>query len=88
MLAVREKVNLTPFLPLVYYCAMNFWKLVKELRRRRVFRVAGIYLIGAWVWLQVMDVIAEPAGLPAWSMTLLLYVEVLLFPVAVFLGLR
>ena len=67
---------------------MNFWKLVKELRRRRVFRVAGIYLIGAWAWLQVMDVIVEPAGLPAWSMTLLLYVEVLLFPVAVFLGWR
>jgi len=67
---------------------MNLWKLAREMRRRRVFRVAGIYLIGAWVWLQVMDVIVEPAGLPAWSMTLLLYVEILLFPVAVFLGWR
>jgi len=67
---------------------MNFWKLAREMRRRRVFRVAGIYLIGAWVLLQVMDVVAEPAGLPAWSMTLALYIAVLMFPVAVFLGWR
>ena len=67
---------------------MNFWQLVKEMKRRRVFRVAGLYLIGAWVLLQVGDVIVEPAGLPVWSMTLLLYLEVLAFPVAVFLGWR
>ncbi len=67
---------------------MNFWQLVKEMKRRRVFRVAGLYLIGAWVLLQVGDVIVEPAGLPVWSMTLLLYLEALAFPVAVFLGWR
>jgi hypothetical protein len=42
--------------------------LFRELRRRRVFRLAGLYLIGAWLILQIADVLLEPLGLPAWSM--------------------
>lgn len=61
---------------------------IRELRRRRVFRAAGFYLVGAWGLLQVGDVIVEPAGLPDWSMTALLYLLVLGFPIAVFLGWR
>lgn len=67
---------------------MGLWRLAKELRRRRVFRVAGFYFVGAWVLLQVGDVVAEPAGLPAWSMTFLLYLILLGFPFALFLGWR
>lgn len=33
------------------------WKLVLELRRRRIFRTAGFYIIGAWVFLQVADLV-------------------------------
>ena len=62
--------------------------LVRELRRRRVFRGAGFYVLGAWLLLQVGDVIVEPAGLPGWTMTALLYVAILGFPLAVFLGWR
>ena len=29
------------------------WQFVRELRRRRVFRVAGIYVVAAWVAVQV-----------------------------------
>ena len=61
---------------------------VRELRRRKVFRGAALYLVGAWFVLQVGDVIAEPAGLPTWTMTVLLYVAVIGFPFAVFLGWR
>ena len=61
---------------------------VRELRRRRVFRGAVLYVVGAWVVLQVADVIAEPAGLPPWTMTALLYIAAIGFPVAVFLGWR
>ncbi|HKJ18754.1 MAG TPA: tetratricopeptide repeat protein [Xanthomonadales bacterium] len=67
---------------------MKFLGVLKELRRRRVFRVAGIYLVGAWVLLQVTDVVAEPAGFPAWTMTLLLYLVILGFPIAMFMGWR
>ena len=59
-----------------------------DLRRRKVFRAIGLYLVGAWVLLQIGDVIAEPAGLPDWSMTLLLYILIGFFPLAIFLGWR
>ena len=63
-------------------------KLVRELRQRRVFRGAGYYLLIAWIVLQVGDVIVEPAGLPAWSMTALLYLLMLGFPLAMVLSWR
>jgi TolB-like protein/Tfp pilus assembly protein PilF len=50
--------------------------------------VAGFYLVGAWVVLQVGDVIVEPAGLPAWSMTALLYLVIAAFPLAMYIGWR
>ena len=56
--------------------------------RRRVFRVAGIYLVGAFCAMEVADVISGPAGLPAWTPTALLYLLALGFPLAVFLGRR
>jgi len=59
-----------------------------ELRRRRVFRGIGYYLVGAWTLLQVAEVIAEPAGLPAWTMTALLYLAVIGFPLAVWIAWR
>jgi TolB-like protein len=62
--------------------------IINELRRRRVFRGAALYLVGSWLVLQVGDVIAEPAGLPPWTMTVLLYVAAIGFPLAVFLGWR
>ncbi|GAB5413672.1 MAG: hypothetical protein Cons2KO_12750 [Congregibacter sp.] len=63
-------------------------KLIRELRQRRVFRGAGYYLLIAWGVLQVGDVIVEPAGLPAWSMTALLYLLMLGFPIAMVLSWR
>jgi adenylate cyclase len=38
-----------------------------ELRRRRVFRTAGAYLVVAWLVLQVADVTFQPLGVPQWS---------------------
>lgn len=67
---------------------MNPNGLIARLRKRRVFRSAGYYVLGSWVLLQVGDVVSEPAGLPAWSMTALLWVLVLGFPMALFLGWR
>lgn len=61
---------------------------ILELRRRHVFRGIGYYLVGAWTLLQVAEVIAEPAGLPAWTMTALLYLAVIGFPLAVWVAWR
>lgn len=62
--------------------------LIRELRRRKVFRGAAIYLVATWAVLQVVDVIGDAAGLPGWTMRVLLYVAVIGFPLAVFLGWR
>ena len=64
------------------------FSILRELRRRKVFRGAALYLVGAWLVLQVADVVAEPAGLPSWTMTVLLYIAGIGFPVALFLGWR
>ena len=59
--------------------------LVTELRRRRVFRLLGIYIVGAWVVLQVADLAFQSWGLPAealryvWGGALLLFPAVLVF---------
>ncbi len=42
-----------------------------ELKRRNVFRVAALYLVAAWVLLQVGDLLFGLLGLPAWTNKLL-----------------
>ena len=53
-----------------------------EFRRRRVFRVAGAYLVAAWILIQLGSATFEPLGLPAWSMRLLLVLLALGFLLA------
>ena len=55
---------------------------ITELRRRRVFRTAGIYIVGAWLLLQVADVLFPILGVPEWGLRLILGVLVLCFPLA------
>lgn len=43
-----------------------------ELRRRRVFRVAAVYVVASWILIQFGSAVFEPLGLPSWSMRLLL----------------
>jgi adenylate cyclase len=53
-----------------------------ELRRRKVFRVAGVYLVAAWLAIQVADAVFEPLGLPAWALKLVIVLAALGFPLA------
>ncbi len=55
---------------------------VDELRRHRVFRVAGVYAVVALVVLQVADLVFRAPVLPAWPFTLLLVFALLGFPIA------
>ncbi len=57
-----------------------------ELRRRSVFKVAGVYLVGIWIVLQVAEVTFEPLHFPDWWMTALTIVAVLGLPIAVVLA--
>jgi TolB-like protein/Tfp pilus assembly protein PilF len=58
----------------------------RELRRRRVFRTAGIYIVGAWLLLQVADVLFPGWGLPDAAINILFIAAVLGFPLALVFG--
>jgi serine/threonine-protein kinase len=60
--------------------------LISELRRRKVFRVALIYAVGAWGVLQAVDVLGALAGLPDWTLRAVLVALVAGFPVAMLLS--
>lgn len=64
----------------------RFSEYLEELKRRKVVRVAVTYVIGAWLLLQVADATFEPMNLPDWSISLVLWLLVLGFPVAVMLA--
>ena len=58
---------------------MGFWQ---ELRRRRVYRMAGFYIVGAWLVIQVADVFFPAWGLPETALRFLIVAAVLCFPIA------
>lgn len=58
----------------------------EELRRRKVFRVGGLYLVGAWLILQIVDVVIPALFLPEWTISLILYLLVLAFPLILVLA--
>lgn len=60
--------------------------LFDELKRRKVFRVAAGYLVLGWVLIQVADTIAPMMNLPEAAPRFVLFLLIVLFPVAVFLA--
>ena len=66
----------------------DFSRLMVEMRRRHVFRVTGIYIVAAWVVLQVCDLAFDSFGLPAQAMRFVWLALVVLFPLAVVWGWR
>jgi adenylate cyclase len=58
----------------------------EELKRRKVVRVCIAYLVGSWLLLQIADATFEPLNLPEWSTTMVLWLLILGFPVALFLA--
>ena len=55
----------------------SFWQ---ELKRRRVWRTVAVYAAVSWGVLQLADVVWEPLGLPSWTMTLVIVLVALGFP--------
>jgi TolB-like protein/Flp pilus assembly protein TadD len=53
-----------------------------ELKRRKVFRVAAVYLVGAWLLVQVAGTTFEPMGLPPWTLKLVITLAALGLPLA------
>ena len=61
-------------------------KIFYDLRRRRVFRLAGLYIIGAWVVIEVASVLFPAWSIPDAALRYLFIAAVLLFPVALVFG--
>ncbi len=60
--------------------------LYAELRRRHVFRVAGAYLVGMWLVLQVAETTFEPLRLPEWWLTALTILVIVGLPIVLVLA--
>jgi adenylate cyclase len=61
-------------------------RLLADFRRRRVFRVAAVYAVVAFVLLEVMDALFPALLLPDWADTLVAVLLIAGFPVAVILA--
>jgi TolB-like protein/cytochrome c-type biogenesis protein CcmH/NrfG len=62
---------------------MKFWS---ELRRRNVLRMAALYLVTAWLILQVTEVLSGLIDLPDWLGPLVLAMLVTGFPIALIIS--
>lgn len=61
-------------------------RLFREARRRKVFRTAALYVVGAWLALQVADVLFPGFGVSSAAIQALVWAAVLGFPVALVFG--
>jgi adenylate cyclase len=61
-------------------------RLIEELKRRQVLKSVGIYIVFAWVLLQVADVVVPATGWPEWIVTFVLYLMILGFPIVMLLS--
>ena len=61
--------------------------LLGEIKRRKVFQVAAVYAVVAWLLIQVVDVIGEPLYLPGWTDAVVIVLLAVGFPIAVILAL-
>jgi hypothetical protein len=58
----------------------------QELQSKRIYRVAGGYIVSAWVILQVAAIVFPSLELPSWTMKVVLDVLLLGFVPALLLG--
>jgi len=66
----------------------RLWQFMRELRRRRVFGTAAIYIIGAWVLLQVLALAFQSFGVPDTALQYIWMVAIASFPIALIFGWR
>lgn len=64
---------------------MKLKHFLKECNNKNVFKMISIYLVSAWVLLQVLAVTWKPLGLPEKSITYLIILLLIVFPIHLFL---
>lgn len=85
-----SKPNLTEVTSIDEYKAIQergrTWRFLMELRKRKVCRTAISYMLVMWLNLQIGDVIFPMTGLPDWSLSLIVVIGVMGFPVVLILA--
>ena len=61
-------------------------KLIKELRRREVFRTAGLYVGVAWIVVEVCSVLFDAFEAPEWALQAVIIIAIIGLPVTVVLA--
>jgi len=61
-------------------------KLLAEMRRRNVFRVAGTYTVVSWIMVQIASITTTSFGAPDWVMKMIIVTLLIGFPVAIVLA--
>ena len=64
---------------------MNLKTFVNECNDNDVFKRLSIYLVSSWLLIQVLDVTSKPLGLPDYSVTILLILLIVGFPINMYL---
>lgn len=64
---------------------MNLKGFFKECHEKEVFKMLSIYVVSSWVFLQVLALISEPLNFPEKSVTILILILVIGFPIHVYL---
>ena len=60
---------------------------MREIKRRKVFQVAAVCAVVAWLLVQIVATVEEPLGLPAWFDTGVIVLLMVGFPIPVILSL-
>jgi TolB-like protein len=61
----------------------RFTKLIREIHRRSIWQVLGIYVVGSWLVLQVVDTLAGALNLPDWAPPLALFLLIIGLPIVI-----
>jgi TolB-like protein/Tfp pilus assembly protein PilF len=64
---------------------MQIKQFIAELRGRGIYQTTAYYSAGAWVLLQIADVVFPALGLPEWSVSVVLVLAAVGFPIALVL---
>src|SRR5690606_28352620 len=67
---------------------MKLSSFFKQCHEKEVFKMLSIYVVSAWVILQVLSITWQPLGLPQKSVTFLIVVLLICFPLYIFLLFR
>ena len=87
---IRQLVIVRPEIQVIWRSRGKFPSmfnhLFKELKRRKVFQVAGLYGVTAWLLTQIVVAVEKPLMLPDWFDTAIIVLLLIGFPIALIMA--